>query len=231
MNNARAYFALTFSVALAGACGGSSTSIDAGEDGSLADAPGTSSSGGGSRSDSSSGSSSGGAPDGGGMACTIGGCPAGQVCCQRGCQAQTACGMTGNRQLCGSNADCPAAYPACRATGGMGAPMTCRACQATNDCSSGLVCCQMGCQMQAACGMTGNRQLCTSNSECPANYPDCRGNPATCRTPMPEGGAPDGGGVSDGSTTDGSTTDSATTDGGESDAPSDGSASDAPSSG
>jgi hypothetical protein len=58
------------------------------------------------------------------------------------------------------------------------------------------VCCQGGgqtCQMQSACGMPGNRQICTSNADCPPAYPDCRagggGGQMTCRVPL-DAGAP-----------------------------------------
>src|SRR5258708_5400966 len=50
-------------------------------------------------------------------------CGTGTVCCQGGgqtCQVQSACGARGNRQICATGADCPAAYPACQ-------NMTCRA--------------------------------------------------------------------------------------------------------
>jgi hypothetical protein len=53
-------------------------------------------------------------------------------------------------------------------------------------CPTGQVCCQMGCQPQAMCGMGGNRQLCTTNTECPTAFPSCRaaggGGTMTCRT-------------------------------------------------
>ena len=112
METARVFFALSFGVALAAACGGSSTAPPDGGDGSMAEASG-SSSGAGSGSGGTA-SSSGAGTDAGRMACTIGSCPAGQVCCQMGCQAQSACGMMNNRQHCTSNAECPAAYPDCR---------------------------------------------------------------------------------------------------------------------
>jgi hypothetical protein len=45
------------------------------------------------------------------------------VCCQGGgqtCQAQSACGMRGNRQICATSTECPPAFPVCQG-------MTCRA--------------------------------------------------------------------------------------------------------
>jgi hypothetical protein len=39
---------------------------------------------------------------------------------------QSACGAGGNRQICTTSAECPAAFPSCRAGGGGGGVMTCR---------------------------------------------------------------------------------------------------------
>jgi hypothetical protein len=59
-------------------------------------------------------------------ACTSTSCMAGELCCVAGggtptCQMGTACAM-GDRQVCATNADCPAATPVCRG----GPPLTCR---------------------------------------------------------------------------------------------------------
>jgi hypothetical protein len=60
-------------------------------------------------------------------------CTGGLVCCQQGCQAQTACGAGGNRQICTTSAECPAAFPSCRTAGGAGTVMTCRTAVAVPD--------------------------------------------------------------------------------------------------
>jgi hypothetical protein len=86
----------------------------------------------------------------------------------------------------------------------------------------------MGCQMQSACGMSGNRQRCMSNADCPAAYPDCRagaaGGTMYCRTAV-DAGTADGGPAPDAGPLDSGSGDSA------SDAESDGATSDAPSGG
>jgi hypothetical protein len=56
------------------------------------------------------------------------------------------------------------------------------------------------CQAQSACGMRGNRQICTMSSECPTAYPDCviggGGGTGTCRV-APDAAAPPADAASD----------------------------------
>jgi hypothetical protein len=52
--------------------------------------------------------------------------------------------------------------------------------------------------MQSACGMPGNRQICSSAADCPAAFPVC--TRMTCRV-GPDAGLPsDGGGPMDAAT-------------------------------
>jgi hypothetical protein len=64
------------------------------------------------------------------------------------------------------------------------------------------VCCQANggtCQAQSSCGMRGNRQICTSSTECPTAYPNCTGfgGQMTCRVAADAGAPSDAGGATD----------------------------------
>jgi hypothetical protein len=147
-------------------------------------------------------------------------CMAGQVCCLGAAGASNPCVTgacpAGTPQVCGVPGDCGSGHACCTSAGDAGGgDNTCQAgatcpsgtttvCGTSADCTGGLVCCgAVGggtCQMQAACGMGGNRQICTTSAECPAAFPVCRmgmgGGDAgpgsgTCRVAA-DGGAPPG---------------------------------------
>jgi hypothetical protein len=192
MKNARVFFAFSFGVALAAACGGSSSTPGTGDAGDAASSSG--SSGGGSSSGSSSGGSSGGLRDGaaggdGGMACTVtANCPTGLVCCTGmggTCQAQSACTTGGNRQICTTpsmmSSECSAMFPVCRAAAGSeaGAQLTCRAAMACTptSCPTGQVCCTAtaagAVDSCAATCPAGSSQVCDLKADCPSSQMCC----------------------------------------------------------
>ena len=180
MKNTRSFVAVWFGVVLAAACGGSSTGPGNADAGPRNDGASGSGSGSGGGSGSGSGGTDAATSGEAGAACTMPSqCTGGLVCCQMGCQPQSACGMGGNRQICTASTECPASNPVCRAGGG-GGVMTCRQPAACNPgmCPTGQVCCTAtgagvdACQ--AACA-TGSNPVCNTNADCPTGQTCCSG--------------------------------------------------------
>jgi hypothetical protein len=178
MKKTRSLFAVSFSVALAAACGGSSSdNRDAGRGGDSASGSGSgggsgggSGSGSGSSSGGGSGSSSGVSGGDGGAMCQ---CTAPQVCCVGGGGMRTF--------SCAANAtSCPMRTAAV-------------ACMTSQSCGMGQVCCYLGSgtsisQCMASCP-TGARQVCMSPADCPVTGSMCSSQSggvygfSTCRPP------------------------------------------------
>jgi len=156
MTRTRALFAVSFGVALAAACGGS-TSNKASPDGG---GTGTTS-GGGTLEDGSSSSgasSSGGAPSDGGIPCGMTTCAAPQVCCvsmgEGGFNLTESCADScpdgGSQIACTSPAQCQSSEVCCGTFGGRSFNASCTAgpcpamgfelCASQADCSGGATC-------------------------------------------------------------------------------------------
>jgi hypothetical protein len=185
MKTTRIFSAWSVCVALAVACGGSTSnpSGDGSPDSGSGAGGGIGSSGGGS---SGTGQDADMSRDGG-AACQ---CLASQACCVAHAAGATTFSCAANQNPCPTGTTTVACTSSQSCGSGQECCDTALGGATSGDCSMGMVCCQGGgqtCHVQSACGMPGNREICATSADCPTSFPVCRG--MTCRV-APDGGAP-----------------------------------------